>query len=196
MITLSKVSKKGVGGGRPWGSWEFVESLKVLFTHKCLHHLHSTYSLMLLRQHPSNKSEKCQMIFQIVLCYVGFLDSWQEEEEELVVYWITDLLLVFGLPTVKSSHVATYISDKIDIEVFYLKQLFNLEFFSRRFVSLLIYYPELPMWFRGKNICIFVLVQCYVDFSVQNDTYPSNILTVCNNSFQSYGRLFLHMNIE
>ena len=83
------------------------------------------------------------------------------EEEEVVVYWST---AGFGLPTVKSSHVATYISDKIDIEVFYLKQLFNLEFFSRRFVSLLIYYPELPMWFRGKNICIFVLVQCYVDF--------------------------------
>ena len=91
-------------------------------------------------------------------------------------YWST--LLVFGLPTVKSSHVATYISDKIDIEVFYLKQLFNLEFFSRRFVSLLMYYPELPMWFRGKNICIFVL-QCYVDFSVHNETQTSNFLTVC-----------------
>ena len=168
MITLSKVSK-GVGGGRPWGSWEFVESLKVLFTHKCLHHLHSTYSLMLLlRQHPSNKSEKCQMIFQIVLCYVGFLDSWQEEEE-LVVYWITDLLLVFGLPTVKSSHVATYISDKIDIEVFYLKQLFNLEFFSRRFVSLLIYYPELPMWFREKIFAFLYYIMLCRFFSSEWD---------------------------
>ena len=91
-------------------------------------------------------------------------------------YWST--LLVFGLPTVKSSHVATYISDKIDIEVFYLKQLFNLEFFSRRFVSLLIYYPELPMWFGGKYLHFCTTMLCRF-FSVQNETYPRNFLTVC-----------------
>ena len=165
MITLSKVSKKGVGGGRPWGSWEFVESLKVLFTHKCLHHLHSTYSLMLLlRQHQQQQKWKMSNDFPNcpLLCWLFGQLARGGGVGGILNYWST--LLVFGLPTVKSSHVATYISDKIDIEVFYLKQLFNLEFFSRRFVSLLIYYPELPMWFRGKNICIFVLVQCYVDF--------------------------------
>ena len=163
MITLSKVSKKGVGGGRPWGSWEFefVESLKVLFTHKCLHHLHSTYSLMLLHA-ATSEQQKWKMSNDFpncpLLCWLFGQLARGGGVGGILNYWST--LLVFGLPTVKSSHVATYISDKIDIEVFYLKQLFNLEFFSRRFVSLLIYYPELPMWFRGKNICIFVLVQC------------------------------------